>query len=113
MEDNDIMREAQELFDSWWNKASKRVIKIEKQWLKHNEPNDPDDSGGGDDWHVNEMMHNGDAHENTYEKSQEVFMKGYSGEDWEPNMSDSLFCELNEIIESAYEEGKKCRVKKR
>ena len=56
------MSKEQELFDKWWNKASKKVSKIEKQWLKGNEPNDPDDTGGGDHWHVNQMMHNGDAH---------------------------------------------------
>ena len=98
----------QELFGNWWDKvASKKVSKIEKKWLKDNEPNDPDEESGGDHWHVNEMMHNGDAHEMTAEIAEEIFLKGYNGEQWEPNMGDALFCDLDEVIALAYEEGKK------
>ena len=97
----------EELFGEWWNKnAIKKVDKIEKDWLKSNEPNDEEDDGGGDDWHVNQMMHNGDAHDLTYEIAERVFLTGYKGNKWGLSMEDSLFCELDEIICDAYLAGK-------
>jgi len=97
----------EQLFGEWWNKkASKKVEKIEKAWLKSNEPNDEEDDGGGDDWHVNQMMHAGDAHEMTYEIAERVFLIGYKGKNWAPSMGDSLFCDLDEIIGEAYLAGK-------
>lgn len=104
------VKNPQELFSDWWEKvACKKVNKIEKDWIKENEPNDPDEDGGGDHWCVNEMMHNGDAHEMTAEIAERVFVTGYNKEKWELTMSDGLFCELDEIIEMAYEAGKKAR----
>lgn len=95
------------LFREWWDgKASKRVSKIEKAWIKKNEPNGEDDEPGGDDWHVNQMMHSGDAHDMTCEIAERAFLSGYAGERWEPDMSDSLFCELDSVIEDAYLAGK-------
>ena len=97
----------EQLFSEWWNKkAVKKVDKIEKAWLKSNEPNDEEDEGGGDDWHVNQMMHSGDAHELTYEIDERVFLSGFKGEKWKPSMGDSLFCDLDEIISDAYLAGK-------
>lgn len=96
----------EELFEEWWAKAEKKVSKIQSKWIKKNAPNDPDDEPGGDDWHVNQMMHDGEAHYMTYEIAERVFLMGYRGENWSPNMSDSLFCSLNEIIEAAYLAGK-------
>lgn len=97
----------EELFGEWWEKkASKKVVKIEKKWISSNEPNGEDDEPGGDDWHVNQMMHDGDAQEMTYEIAERVFMLGFKGKKWEPDMSDSLFCDLDEIIEDAYLAGK-------
>jgi len=97
----------EQLFGEWWEKkASKKVDKIEKAWLKSNEPNSDEDDCGGDDWHVNQMMHNGDAHELAYEIAERVFLSGYKGEKWEPSMGDSLFCDLDEIIGDAYLAGK-------
>ena len=95
-------------FDEWWNKiASKKVDKIENKWLKENEPNDPEDDGGGDDWCVNEMMHNGDAHEMTSENAQPIFEMGAKGKSWTMDQSDSLYCDLDEVIIEAYEAGKR------
>jgi hypothetical protein len=97
----------EELFGEWWmKKASKKVDKIEKKWISSNEPNGDDDEPGGDDWHVNQMMHSGDAHEMTYEIAERVFMLGFKGNKWEPDMSDSLFCDLDDIINDAYLAGK-------
>lgn len=97
----------EQLFGEWWEKkAVKKVDKIEKAWVESNEPNSDEDEGGGDDWHVNRMMHSGDAHELTYEIALQVFLAGYKGEKWEPNMGDSLFCDLDDIIVSAYLAGK-------
>lgn len=96
-----------QLFNEWYSKvASKKVDKIEKKWLKENKPNDPEEDEGGDFWCVNEMMHNGDAHELTAENAEQVFLKGYNNEPWTMSQSDSLYCELDEIIEMAYLAGK-------
>lgn len=106
-----LTKTPQDIFGDWWNKnAVKKVDKIEKKWLKQNEPNDPEEDAGGDHWHVNEMMHNGDAHEMTYDIAEEVFIKGYSGEKWEYNQGDSLYCELDDVICEAYEAGKLKRI---
>lgn len=100
----------QELFGNWWNKvAEKKVNKIEKKWLKENEPNDPDDDGGGDHWHVNQLMHDGEAHNATYDIAEQAFIKGYNQENWEMDMSESLFCDLDSVIHEAYEAGKKAK----
>jgi len=97
-------------FGEWWSKvAQKKVDKIEKRWIKQNEPNDSDIEGGDDHWCVNEMMHNGDAHNMTYENAEQVFIKGYNGETWEFSMSDNLFCDLNSVISEAYEAGRKAK----
>ena len=94
-------------FEKWWNKtACDKVTKIKEDWVKDNEPNDPDDDGGGDHWCVNQMMHNDDAHEMTYDIVKEVFSKGYNNQHWQMNQGDSLYCELDDIIEEAYEAGK-------
>jgi hypothetical protein len=86
-------------FDEWWqNVAQKKVEKIENRWLKENEPNDPEDEGGGDHWHVNEMMHSGDASEMTYEIAREAWEKIASGEAWELGQESSLYCELDDVI---------------
>lgn len=97
---------SEQLFAEWWKKkAEKRVLKIEKDWLKKNAPNE-DEEGGGDHWHVNQMMHDGDASGMTFEIAERVFLMGQGGEMWEMNMSDSLFCDLDQVIEDAYLAGK-------
>ena len=95
-------------FEEWWGKvAQKQVDKIERDWIKETEPNDPDDDGGGDSWHVNQMMHEGEAHNATYDIAEEVFKKGQNNETWEMTMGDSLFCDLDSVIIESYEAGKK------
>lgn len=96
------------LFSEWWGKvAQKKVSKIEDDWVKENEPNDPEDDGGGDHWHVNELMHSGDASEMTYEIAEQAFIKGYNKENWELTQCESLYCDLDSVIEEAYSAGKK------
>jgi hypothetical protein len=98
-------------FEEWWDKvAQKQVDKIERDWIKETEPNDPDDDGGGDSWHVNQMMHDGDAHNATYDIAEEVFKKGQNNEPWEMTMGDSLFCDLDSVIIESHEAGKKCKL---
>lgn len=105
-----VPKTPQELFNDWWNKvAEKKVSKIEKKWIKENAPNEPDEEEGGDHWHVNELMHNGDAHEMTYEIAQEIFIIGHKQEPWVMSQSDSLYCDLDEVIQMAYEAGKKTK----
>lgn len=97
-------------FEEWWSKVAQvKVDKIERAWLKENEPNDPDEDGGGDSWCVNEMMHNGDAHEMTAEIAEEIFEKGRKGEPWQMAQENSLYCELDEVIEESYEAGRNCK----
>jgi len=94
-------------FGDWWDKvAQKKVDKIERDWIKETEPNDPEEDGGGDSWHVNQMMHDGEAHNMTYDIAEEIFNKGKNGEQWESSMGDSLFCDLDDVIFEAYEAGK-------
>lgn len=98
---------AEELFRDWWDKkASKKVEKIEKKWVKENEPNDPEEDGGGDHWHVNQMMHDGEAYNMTYDCAEESFMQGFNGEDMNASR---LYCELDCIVDEAYEAGKSLR----
>ena len=96
---------SEELFREWWKRAGKRVLKIEKAWIKKKPPN-VDEEGGGDYWHVNRMMHGGDAYDTVVEIAERVFMMGQRGEFWEMGVSDSLFCELDGVIEDAYLAGK-------
>lgn len=96
------------IFSDWFAKKSeKKVNKIQKKWIKDNEPNDPDEDCGGDHWHVNEMMHCGEAYDMTWDNAKEAFLAGANGEKWEMDMSNSLFCDLDEVILDAYEQGKK------
>jgi len=93
-------------FNEWWDAVGQQeVSSVEQAWLKDNEPNDPDDSGGGDYWHVNQVMHEGEAHNTTHEIAERVFNMGLDGEEWEPNMSDGLFCDLDSVVDHAYSAG--------
>jgi hypothetical protein len=97
-------------FSQWWDKvAQKKVDKIERAWISVNEPNDPEEDAGGDHWHVNEMMHSGGAHETTAEIAEEIFEKGRKGEAWQMSQCESLYCELDSVIDEAYEAGRKAR----
>ena len=91
-------------FDEWWNltNCEKKIDKFVKNWLKTNEPNE--DECGGDYWHVNQMVHDGDAYEMTYETAEDVFNRVVSdGEAVKPDQSDSLYCDLDDIIQDCYE----------
>ena len=97
-------------FSEWWDKvAQKKVDKIERAWISVHEPNDPEEDAGGDHWHVNEMMHSGGAHETTAEIAEEIFEKGRKGEKWQMSQCESLYCELDSVIDEAYEAGRKAR----
>lgn len=97
-------------FGEWWEKvACRKVDKMERDWCKQNEPNDPEEDAGGDHWHVNEMMHSGDAHEMTYDIAEDIFNKGKNGEKWQMAQEFSLYCELDDVIMEAYEAGKKSK----
>ena len=52
------------------------------------------------------MMHAGDAHEMTWDIAERAFLAGHNGEKWEPDMSDSLFCDLDDVVNDAYLAGK-------
>lgn len=95
------------LFQNWWQKtASKKVTKIEKDYLKENPEYDPDDDDMGDSGCVHRMMHEGEAYNMTYDCAEKSFLQGYNKEEHEP---DYLYCELDDIISEAYEAGKNSR----
>jgi len=91
-------------FADWWDKSksqSKTDMYV-KKWIKANPPNE-DDEPGGDHWHVNQMMHEGEANELCYEIAMEVFNRTLSdGEDAKPTQSDALYCGLDQIIWDAH-----------
>ena len=91
-------------FDIWWKKfkAEARINKFVRKWLKDNPPNPEDEECGGDYWHVNQMIHDGEAFGMCYNISREVFERVLEGEEAEPSQSDSLYCELDKIIWAAY-----------
>lgn len=86
-------------FETWWEKSkcTKRVEDFESDWLKDNEPNEEEE--GGDYWHVNQMVHDGEAFEMTYEHAETVFNRVLNeGKEGQPGQMDSLYCELDDII---------------
>jgi hypothetical protein len=102
-------KDPQKLYEKWWDKTgSKKVTKIQKKWIKENEPNEPDsDDEGTDFWCVNNLMHNDDPHYATSEIANTVFLQGYNNQSWRLNQCESLYCELDGVIKEAYEAGKK------
>jgi hypothetical protein len=94
------------LFQDWWEKkASKKVEKIEKDYLKDNPDYDPEDDDMSDSGCVHRMMHEGEAYNMTYDCAEQSFMQGCKKEEHSP---DYLYCELDEVISEAYEAGKNC-----
>lgn len=105
-----VAKKNQTSFSEWWDKvASPKVSKIEKAWVRDNEPNRADEEEGGDHWYVNQMMHDGEAHEFTHEIAERVWEATKKGEPWEMNQGDSLYCELDDIIMDAHEAAKKSK----
>ena len=93
-------------FEEWWkkNKQQKKVEKFVKRWLKANPPNSEDEEEGGDFWHVNRMIHDGDAEEMVYDTAKDVFDRTLqTGAAGKPDQSDSLYCDLDNIIWEAHE----------
>ena len=83
---------------------------MEKDHVANNEPNGEDDEDeGSDGWCVNRLFHSGEAGEAAYEKAAVAFEKGMNGLDWELDIGDSFFCELDDVVAKAYEAGKKQR----
>ena len=94
-------------FNVWWEQVGEpKASKMVEEHCREHEPNDPDDSAGGDSWHVNDLMHSGEAVEQIAERAGGLFKKGRAGEFWEMTTSDTSYCELDEVLEEAYEAGK-------
>ena len=97
----------QELFDSWWEKVGlKMVEKMESAYLKENPDYDPDDDDMTDGGCVHRMMHEGEAEGMTYDLSQTAFIQGYNNEEIDAG---GLYCELDDVVNKAYEAGKKSK----
>lgn len=92
-------------FDSWWeiSKSQNKINKFRLKWLKENPPNPEDEDCGGDFWHVNQMVHEGEADDMCYENAREVFERTLEeGEEGKPTQCDSLYCDLDDIIWDGY-----------
>ncbi len=93
-------------FDQWWDssKSQSKINKFRLKWLKENPPNPEDEDCGGDFWHVNQMVHEGEADDMCRENAEEVFERTLKeGEEGKPTQCDSLYCELDDIIWAAHE----------
>jgi hypothetical protein len=51
------------------------------------------------------MMHDGEAYNMTYDCAENSFLQGYNNEEHDP---EGLYCELDNIINEAYETRKNC-----
>jgi hypothetical protein len=94
------------LFDAWWDayNAQEKIDKFVRRWRKSNPPNPEDEDCGGDHWHVNQMVHTGEADEMCLETARDVFTRTLTdGEDGRPTQLDSLYCDLDDIVDAAYE----------
>jgi len=96
-------------FDHWWvSVAQPRVNHFIDGYLDEfpdyteEDMEDYTDSGC-----VHRLVHEGETENTVWEICQEVFEKGYDGVDWSMSMSDSLFCELDNVIELAFEAGQR------
>lgn len=100
-------------FDKWWAKVAKpKMDKYIKAYLRNNPDYTEEDAEDySDSGCVHRLIHEGDAADVLWDTCQEVFNMGYDDEDWKMDMSQSLFCELDDIIELAYEAGAKATSK--
>lgn len=98
-----------ETFDKWWAEvAEPRMNHYIDGYLEENpDYTDEDVEDYSDGGCVHRMIHEGETANLLWEVCQEVYNKGYSGRDWELSMSDSLFCELDDIITLSYEAGQR------
>tara|TARA_B100002019_G_scaffold22698_1_gene17260 strand:- start:661 stop:990 length:330 start_codon:yes stop_codon:yes gene_type:complete len=98
-----------ETFDNWWAEiAIPRVNYYIDEYLETNPEYTEDDiQDYSDSGCVHRMIHEGEAENMLWDICQEVFEKGYNGEEWEMTMGDSLFCELDDIIHLSYEAGQR------
>lgn len=96
-----------ELFQGWWTKTgSKKTQEMEKAYLKENPDYDPEDDDMTDSGCVHRMMHEGEAWNMTYDESETAFLQGYNNQKKDTGL---LYCELDSIVDEAYEAGKKFR----
>jgi len=97
-------------FDHWWGEvAQPRMNHYIDGYLNTNpEYTEEDVEDYTDSGCVHRMIHEGETNNMLWEICQEIFHKGYAGEDWVFDMSDSLFCELDDIIQLSYEAGQRC-----
>ena len=97
-------------FDHWWGEvAQPRMNHYIDGYLNTNpDYTEEDVEDYTDSGCVHRMIHEGETNNMLWEICQEIFHKGYAGEDWVFDMSDSLFCELDDIIQLSYEAGQRC-----
>ena len=98
-----------EQFDQWWTEvALPRANYFIDAHLEEYPDYTVDDVEDYTDFGcVHRMVHEGEVEGMLWETCQEVYQKGFYGEPWSMDMSYSLFCELDEIIEQSYEAGER------
>lgn len=110
MERYDMLNAIQlEEFDTWWSEvAQSRMDYFIDNYLNTNpEYTEEDVEDYTDSGCVHRLVHEGETGNVLWQICQEVFEKGHNDENWEMSMSDSLFCELDDIIQLSYEAGQR------
>lgn len=99
-------------FDTWWKEIAEPKMNhfIDTHLKEYPNFTEDDVEDYSDFGCVHRMVHNEETHNMLWEICQEVFDKGYNNIEWELNMTDSLFCSLDEVIELSYEAGQKAKM---
>ena len=96
-------------FDTWWNEVA---VPMSSSFINTHLEEYPDyTEGDAEDYSdfgcVHRMVHTGETGRILWDICEEVFDKGYNGIEWELDMADSLFCDLDKVIELSYEAGER------
>lgn len=96
-------------FDAWWTQIAQPRMNhfIDKYVDEFPDYTEEDMEDYTDSGCVHRLVHEGEVENTLWEICQEVFELGYEGADWKMSMSDSLFCDLDDIIVLSYNAGQK------
>ena len=96
-------------FETWWTEIAQPRMNhfIDKYIEEFPEYTEEDTEDYTDSGCVHRLVHEGEVDNVLWDICQEVFQLGYEGTEWEMSMSDSLFCNLDDIISLSYNAGQK------
>jgi hypothetical protein len=96
-------------FDTWWKDVAEPRMNyfIDAHLEEYPDFTEDDVEDYTDFGCVHRMVHTGETGRILWDICEEVFDKGYNGIEWELNMSNNLFCNLDAIIEQSYEAGQR------